>query len=111
MISGISNRHGTSWFRGVCFTFIVALLFFIYFNKNLSDPLFELGWNNMDSCKIAISDSFPKFIEFLYVGHSWDFMKDNNPNNLALLVDFIGRVIIGFGYYQTVAAFRKYGKM
>ena len=43
---------------------------------------------------------------------------DENENSLFseskdwffYLILFIGRIFIGYGYYQTIQAFRKYGK-
>ena len=34
-------------------------------------------------------------------------VNNNDTNNIIL---FIGRIFIGYGYYQTIQAFRKFGK-
>ena len=31
-------------------------------------------------------------------------------SELSYLILFIGRIFIGYGYYQTIQAFRKFGK-
>lgn len=43
---------------------------------------------------------------------SWKDLKINHKEvtGISLLILFIGRIFIGYGYYQTIQAFRKFGK-
>ena len=100
----VSNYFGTSWARGFGFTIFSTLLFYIIFLLTLSSKLeFEWSANSMGStCK--------HFIEFLNIAN-WDIKPFGIENyNWAYIVLFIGRIFIGYGYYQTIQAFRKYGK-
>ena len=36
--------------------------------------------------------------------------RDFTFSRIAYLVDFLGRVIVGYGFYQTIQAFRRYGQ-
>ena len=107
----ISNKHGLSWTRGVLFTIVCSCLFFMLFNSTLEDPIFQLGWDGFTSYWKSIKTSFPFFVKFIYPAHSFDFMSSNNPNHWSALYDLLGRIFIGFGYYQTIQAFRKTGKL
>ena len=42
--------------------------------------------------------------------HKVDFLDTEGTSILTYLFDFIGRIFIAFGIYQTVSAFRKYRK-
>jgi len=38
----------------------------------------------------------------------WEMNLHNSPLGYAII--YVGRIFIGYGYYQTIAAFRRYGK-
>ena len=40
--------------------------------------------------------------------HSNDLLKDEIPNNWSHFFDFLGRIAVGYGIYQTIQAFRKF---
>lgn len=102
-----SNKFGLSWVRGICFTLIVGWLFFILVNTNLDEPMFVWGLNGWDSfTKVCV-----EYRNFLYPVRSLDALSNFNPNIKAVIFDFLGRIFVGFGYYQTIQAFRKYGKL
>lgn len=56
----------------------------------------------------------PDFIKILNVIDLKPFEKEENSifnlSGLSYLFLFIGRIFIGYGYYQTIQAFRKFGK-
>ena len=64
---------------------------------------------------ICIKDYIiPDFIKILNVIDLKPFEKEENSifnlSSLSYLFLFIGRIFIGYGYYQTIQAFRKFGK-
>ena len=64
---------------------------------------------------ICIKDYIiPDFIKILNVIDLKPFEKEENSifnlSGLSYLFLFIGRIFIGYGYYQTIQAFRKFGK-
>ena len=56
----------------------------------------------------------PDFIKILNIIDLKPFEKEENSifnlSGLSYLFLFIGRIFIGYGYYQTIQAFRKFGK-
>ncbi|GIM55405.1 pentapeptide repeat-containing protein [Capnocytophaga cynodegmi] len=100
-----SNDFGTNWMVGVNFTLFVGLITYLLVLIPLTDKLdfipdFEgIGY-------------FLKYYGELLNPMSWNSIKPfgQELNNWQYIVSFIGRIFIGYGYYQTIQAFRKYGK-
>jgi len=99
-----SNNFGTSWKNGIVFTLLTTLLFYLLFLLTFSPDLyFECSWE-------AFSMTIKHFFEFLNVA-KWDIKPFGIENySWGYIVLFIGRLFIAYGYYQTVQAFRKYGR-
>ncbi len=91
LLNYISNDNGYSWFRGIIFTLTISFITFTIY------------------CKYTdISISFQNFI--LYIS-SFPKLQINEAFSWKIeLITWIGRIFIGYGIYQTIAAFRKYGK-
>lgn len=97
LLNFISNNNGRSWFQGVLFTLTTGLLFFILYLKTIGIHF------RFDECYqeyILFITSFPKLEITSYHNETW----------LTQLVVWLSRIFISYGIYQTVAAFRKYGK-
>ncbi|MCW3787232.1 pentapeptide repeat-containing protein [Plebeiibacterium sediminum] len=102
-----SNNHGLSWGRGVLFTLffttITLYLFMLFSNKMII-------W---DWSKEAREQTLGAFVQFLNITN-WNFnpwgidLKSDYP--IGYMILFVGRIFIGYGYYQTVSAFRRFGK-
>ena len=83
-------------------------LFFFYLSLLVTDKFvfaFELypGWK----------EHVPDFIIFLnpvhkpnYLGEA--FLTEFKLSNSFYIFDFLGRIFVGYGLYQTAQAFRKY---
>ena len=99
LLNWISNNNGQSWIRGVLFTLIIAFLLFILYLKNLG-LTFDL--NNHFKDYVVFISSFPKL-------QLEKFSELNKLWNVSFVI-WISRMFISYGIYQTVAAFRKYGK-
>lgn len=100
----ISNKFGTSWSRGVLFTTITTLIFYLLFLLTIQSELhFVPTWD-------GIGNFIKHFLQFLNIAF-WDFKPFGVDNYIwGYIILFIGRIFIGYGYYQTIQAFRKYGK-
>ncbi|CEN39444.1 pentapeptide repeat-containing protein [Capnocytophaga cynodegmi] len=101
-----SNNFGTSWVNGIVFIFWTGIATYSGILMTLEDSLtynfFDLNaWNN----------TLKHFLEVINVIR-WINIKPFNIelSGLSYLFLFIGRIFIGYGYYQTIQAFRKYGK-
>lgn len=96
LINYLSNLFGLSWIVGVVFTFITTFLMFHYF---------------LDSTKCECDVYFWKYyIQFISPIHKIDFIENVTLTNKSYIIDFFGRVLSSFGFYQTIQAFRKFGK-
>ncbi|MGM0641999.1 MAG: pentapeptide repeat-containing protein [Thermotogota bacterium] len=91
----ISTYYGTNWIQGVGVTIGIAFIFYWAFLELSNAP----DW------------SFEAYFRFLNPAHSYKFLKYFCPLDSAYIVDAFGRVFIGYGYYQTIQAFRKYKKV
>ncbi|RYE38768.1 MAG: hypothetical protein EOP48_26595 [Sphingobacteriales bacterium] len=105
-----SNLYGTRWQRGVEFTFYVSVGFYCIYLATLRDLPFTWGYVNWDSFCKASGTTIKYYFRFLGLTHELNFMEDFKPRAVSYAVDTIGRIFVGYGIYQTAAAFRKYGK-
>jgi len=112
-LSKWSNGYGLNLGRSVLFTILTGLFFFTVYVSLLPEKPFEWGWNGILPMLKSITHTLNYFPEFLSPTHSFQYMRDIPKNGYIgylVLVDFIGRIFIGFGIYQTIQTFRKYGR-
>ncbi|TRX70782.1 hypothetical protein [Carboxylicivirga sp. M1479] len=100
-LNRLSNDYSNDWKRGVFFTIGIGVLFF---------TLYFLAIVEKEKFIDELPSSIGYFVKFLYPAHSFDFMEEYTPCGIAYIIDFVGRIFIGYGYYQTIQAFRKFGK-
>ncbi len=95
----ISNNNGRSWFQGVLFTLGIGLLFFTLYLRTLG---IQFRFDDCYQDYIKFISSFPKLElkEYGVLNEDWR----------TQLVLWLSRIFISYGIYQTIAAFRKYGK-
>lgn len=111
----VSNNFRLNWLRGVVFTLAVSLLFYVPFVLLIENQIEWglYGWQKTwDAFTYVFDYRTAQFFEFLNPLHKIDyFVKEGQRVGFwAYLVDYIGRIFVGFGIYQTIQAFRKYGK-
>lgn len=106
----ISNNHGLSWSRGFRFTFIVTIITFLIYLITLPNYPYEFGWTSFPILINAVSDFIKYLCQFFVITHSFNFLEIAKPSGLSYFVDLLSRIVISYGIYQTVQAFRKYGK-
>ncbi|MGZ5133800.1 MAG: hypothetical protein ACXWCG_01565 [Flavitalea sp.] len=106
----ISNDHGLSWARGLLFTLAISIIFYFWYLWTLQSQPFKWGWAGWQSYIGAVDKTFGYFIRFFIITHDLDFMREYKPSSCSFFVDFLGKIFIGYGIYQTVQAFRKHGK-
>lgn len=100
-LNGISNWFGSSYIQGAIFTVLIGGLFFTLGLSHISD--FKFTWDYEQW-------QWEYFVQFLNPTHRFDYMKaiDENPRTWFFIWDFIGRIFVSYGIYQTIQAFRKY---
>ncbi len=106
-LNDLSSKHGQDWVRGIHFTWISGILFFIIYVMTLAEKPFIWGWNGFNNFFYAIKDTLKYYPEFLYPGHSFSFMS-SDYQGWPIVIDMIARIVIGYGIYQTLQAFRKF---
>ena len=107
-----SSNFGTDWVRGVVFTIMTGSLvsfFLLCRNYNLWHiNIYDINaWIQSIGFLIRIINVVD-MKPFEENGNSLVKLVDNNDTNNIIL--FIGRVFVAYGVYQTVQAFRKFGK-
>jgi len=98
----ISNNNGISWSRGIGFTLICGLVFFVLLNTQMNVPDFH--WNNFVS---YISNFLKRYVSYI---SSYPKLKPANINDnwKVDVIVLLSRIFISVGIYQTITAFRKY---
>ena len=102
-LNRLSNNHGESWRRALAFSFwLLFPVYILYFiSVNYHRPF---SWG-------GAGDFIGNFFSFLDITHKADFLVEKGQLNPASkIIDFFGRVLIGYCIYQFVAAFRRHGK-
>ncbi len=113
-LNRISNSFGMSWIRGIIFTCITALFFFVLINTLgvKSSLLFVWGWEGWDS----FGDVWKYYLNMFYLLDFKEKFKDLltgkslELNALGETLFFVSKIFVSYGIYQTISAFRKYGK-
>lgn len=110
-LNWISNDFGRDWVRGIFFTFGVGLLFFVLLL--ISTDRYQFGIPTIDW------DLLPCFLKFMNPLRFFDFdllfKSDAKFSTMqfipgSYLWDFLGRIFLAYGFYQTIQAFRRYGR-
>ena len=100
-----SNEFDTNWVVGVNFSLLVGTL--AYLIVLLSMFIFtDLTIDNINSSIFLTS-----LVDVFNIT-KWDNLEiiGVKLKGFSYLLLFIGRIFIGYGYYQTIQAFRKFGK-
>ncbi len=100
-----SNEFDTNWVVGVNFSLLVGTL--TYLIVLLSMFIFtDLTIDNINSSIFLTS------LADVFNITKWDNLEiiGVKLKGFSYLLLFIGRIFIGYGYYQTIQAFRKFGK-
>jgi uncharacterized protein YjbI with pentapeptide repeats len=110
-LNRISNNFGRFWIQGILFSFAVGLIFFCFLL--LSTNQFRWGWPVIDW---SLSPAYLKFMNPLRFVDT-EMLFKNTPvesviklNSFSYLWDFLGRIFVAYGYYQTIQAFRRFGR-
>ena len=94
----ISNEYGANWVRGVIFVLLINLVFV---SLAYSQRSFQLDTSGLSNYLIGYISSI---FSLLTVPQKY-FVS-----NWEVIWFYISRIFIAFGIYQTIAAFRKFGK-
>lgn len=101
-LSNISNGYGLSWPKAVFFTFAVGLIFF--YLSVLATEKYQFSMPKSDN----FIDCVSYFFNFMLPTHKISYMDSFVPTWAFYILDFLGRLFVSYGIYQTIIAFRKY---
>lgn len=100
-----SNEFGINWSRALYWIFGLPIILYIIYLYSLGYDFYwnlsKINWNLVGN-----------YCQFINPTHSMDFLtKDKMElSGLAIFMDFLTRIITGFGIYQFITAFRRFGK-
>ena len=112
LLNKISNNNGQWWFQGVLFTLSIAFVFYtLYSYSIIYDISCDLNFNTSDwillKDKYWESEHLQQVVKFLWIP---DGLKKIEGDIYSYIWFVLGKILIGYGIYQTISAFRKYGK-
>jgi hypothetical protein len=106
-----SNDFGRSWQRGLLFSLGVGFMFFCFVVMSADE--FGIGIPAFDS---RLFIAYVRFMNPLRFFELETIFKLNGEESFLTLtswsyfLDFLGRVFVAYGFYQTIQAFRRYGR-
>lgn len=98
-----SNNYGKSWQRGLLFTTVCWIVFFNLFIGFRDGFGWYFIWSNPNYIKEAVS--------YLWLLDGLNEISKCEVVNWPMAIFFVlGKVMIAYGIYQTISAFRRFGK-
>jgi hypothetical protein len=110
-LNDISNNFGRNWIRGGVFSFCVGFLFFCLLLIATDKYSWGLPSFNFDLLPAYLKFMNPlRFFELEQLFKNTPMEEAIKLNGLSYLADFGGRIFVAYGYYQTIQAFRRFGR-
>lgn len=112
LFNWLSSRHDQSWLQAIVFTIIAAFL-------SYSSYFALTEWNNLiwfsrtNPWVICDGDFLKEVLSFLWIldtGVIKELASNTQVGFCGLFVYVLGKILVGYGIYQTISAFRKLGK-
>lgn len=102
-LNKVSNNHGESWRNALRFICIITLVMY---------SLYYVSLHYTEPFSFKATDRFVKhYFIFLDPTHKFDFhVKDAQLWWLPVFIDFIGRILLAYGIFQFISAFRRHGR-
>jgi len=110
----ISNEYNLNPIKAFLFIIITSITFFSFYLISLDRychivECYETPYRSYIGSGRIIGDYF----NFINPVHKVDFIEKSSQSTLggfSIAIDSISRIIIGYGYYQLIQAFRKFSK-
>ena len=100
-----TTRYNSSWLQSFVITIAASIILYNLYCLSLG---LDYGWEYFKAPHIWFHCGH--FIEYMLPIHKFSFMNGHSPNGKALVVDGMSRIIIGYMIYQTITAFRWFGR-
>ncbi|MDA3614737.1 hypothetical protein [Polluticaenibacter yanchengensis] len=104
----ISNDFGRNWVQSTGFSIAIGFIFFLLLLTSIEN--YKLRYLDFKLLPALI-----KFLNPIRV-YELDAIFNNTPiaglklNPRSYVIDFLGRIFLTYGYYQTIQAFRRFGR-
>lgn len=113
-LNRISNNYNTSPIQAFIFILSTSLCLFILYIISLEDyghciNKFQFSWDTFSKVGTLIGDYFTFINPIRKPSHLID-ISNSIIGSWTTVIDSISKIIIGYGYYQFIQAFRKFGK-
>lgn len=123
-LNSLSNDNGLCWSKGLLFTILCWIGFYLLFlcTTRIDGIIVLLKGNTVEwtvATDIANGISFLWSLDFLNTLTEWISTQGITNSTawfkipqiiLAILFFILGKIAVGYGIFQTISAFRKYGK-
>lgn len=110
-LNTVSNNNGRWWLLGLGFTIGVSFLFYSLFSLSMGYSVWSVNINNWVICD---PNYWKNVLGFLWLPNLEGFKELTDTKLNASLWSYvwfiIGKIAVAYGIYQTISAFRKYGK-
>lgn len=103
-LNWLSNDFGRNWLRGVFFSFSVGVIFFVLILMS------SCAFFCIPKIQENLVSTFLMFMNPLRFIDLERLFSELKLNNWSYLWDFLGRIAVAYGYYQTIQAFRRFGR-
>ncbi len=111
-LNKLSTNFGRNWVKGVIFTIIGGVIFF--YLLVVSSHEYEIGFPiTFHTYLVAAYLKFLNPLRFFDTESLFKFNSETSYLTLtwrSYLCDFLGRIFIAYGFYQTIQAFRRFGR-
>ena len=98
-----SNSHGNNFLKGILFTLAMWFIFFSWFVITRDGIGNTFIWTDGQYLKEAVN--------YLWIFNGIEeIIKENSLKWGNIIPYFLGKILMTYGIYQTIAAFRKYNK-
>lgn len=107
LTSKLFSNYGESWLKSLIVTFVLAIFTYGLYLLSHENITLNLSFNGLIYYYEHFFSHLPEFINPTHNTHFLD-SKDFNPGAFSGWIDFIGRIVVGIGIYETIKSFRKY---
>ncbi|WP_163709982.1 pentapeptide repeat-containing protein [Mangrovibacterium lignilyticum] len=106
----LSNNYGLSWRRGLGWLFGISVLgFIVYWLLLSSRPIIPTLDTTLSDTFMSVGKVIGYYLQFTNPAHDIEFMEVYS-GSWSYATDILVRLIVGLLIYQTIQAFRKYGR-
>jgi hypothetical protein len=111
-LNKLSNDFGRSWQKGLMFSICSGIIFF--YLLVVSSKEYKIAFPiNFDGRLFPAFLRFMNPLRFFELEAIFKFNQDKPFLSLvgrSYLFDFLGRIFVAYGFYQTIQAFRRFGR-